>query len=116
MDRSEANLVMTSVFANRTFLEQEQVNTYLRVLLTTAVLGLNCLGMLLCGGRLLRASFGNVWLLRWGPKLVYSFLLMIGLPWILVVWYGAAGLFYYLISGALLAVVSFLGWLNSVRQ
>lgn len=64
-------------------------------------------GILWGGGQLLRISLGDVWWFRWGPKLAYSIVLMFGLPGILAVRYGPAGLQAYVATGSLLAVVLF---------
>ena len=83
------------------------LNTYLRALIIAAILGMISFGILWGGGRLLRTSLGDVWWLRWGPKLVYSIVLMFGLPGIVVVRYGPAGLQVYVVTGTLLAVILF---------
>jgi hypothetical protein len=75
------------------------------------ILGVICFGMLWGGPRLLRMFVGDVWWLRWGPKLAYSIVLIFGLPAILSVRYGNAGLQVYAVTGVFLAVVLFIAGL-----
>jgi hypothetical protein len=76
-----------------------------------AILGVICFGILWGGPRLLRTFVGDVWWLRWGPKLAYSIVLIFGLPAILAVRYGNAGLQAYAVTGVFLAVVLFIAGL-----
>jgi hypothetical protein len=75
-----------------------------------AILGVICFGW--GGPRLLRTFVGDVWWLRWGPKLAYSMVLVFGLPAILAILYGNAGLEVYAVTGVFLAVVLFIAGLS----
>jgi hypothetical protein len=83
------------------------LNMYLRAVSILAILGLITLGVLWGGGRLLRTSVGDVWWLRWGPKIAYSILLMFGFPAIFIVRYGLEGLQVYVVTGIFAAIALF---------
>ena len=87
------------------------LNALRRDFIMAAILGVICFGILWGGGRLLRAFVGDAWWLGWGPKLAYSLVLIFGLPAVLAVRYGNAGLQVYAVTGVILAVVLFIAGL-----
>ena len=81
------------------------LNALRRDVAMAAILGVICFGILWGGPRQLRTFVGDVWWLRWGPKLAYSIVLIFGLPAVLAIRYGNAGLQVYAVIGVFLAVV-----------
>jgi hypothetical protein len=84
-----------------------EFNTYLRALWIAGILCVISLGILWSGGRLLRTTFGDVWWLRPGPKLIYFVMFLLGFPGVLMIRYGIEGLQVYVVTGVFAAVVLF---------
>jgi hypothetical protein len=80
-----------------------QVAPYLRAAVLAAALTSICVGLWWGIGRLGR-DLGNVWWLRWGPKLAYAVMLAIVFPAFFTVHFGPHGLLVYLLIGGFLSI------------